>query len=62
MIRQTFRCKREIVTGAWRKLRNEELNYSQGYWSTDVRYVRLLKSQKLIWTGHLARMRKMINA
>lgn len=53
---------RQIVTGAWGKLRNEELHYSYGSCSTGVRCVTLTKSKKLIWAGHLARIKEMINA
>ena len=42
----------EEVIGEWRKLRNEELN--DLYSSSDV--ARLLKSRRMKWAGHVARM------
>ena len=51
VLRRIFGPKREGVTGEWRKLHNEELNdlYSQNI-------VRVIKSRRLRWTGHVARM------
>jgi len=53
VLRRTFGPKEE-VTGEWRKLRNEELN--------DVccspNIVRVIKSRKMRWAGHVARMRE----
>ena len=43
--------KRDEVTGEWRKLHNEELN--DLYSSTNI--VRVIKSRRLIWAGHVAR-------
>jgi len=40
------------VTGEWRKLHNEELNYM--YCSPNI--VRVIKSRKMRWAGHVARM------
>jgi hypothetical protein len=44
--------KRDEVTGEWRKLHNEELNdlYSLPY------IVRVVKSRRMRWAGHVARM------
>ena len=44
--------KREEVTGEWRKLHNEELNdlYSL------QNIVRVVKSRRMRWAGHVARM------
>jgi len=47
-----FGPKRDEVTGEWRKLQNEELNYL--YCSPNI--VRVIKSRKMGWAGHLARM------
>jgi len=44
--------KRDEVTGEWRKLHNEELN--DLYSSTNI--VRVIKSRRLIWAGHVAGM------
>ena len=40
------------VTGEWRKLLNEELNYL--YCSPKI--VRVVKSRRLRWAGYVARM------
>jgi hypothetical protein len=41
-----------VLTGEWRKLHNEELN--DLYSSPDI--VRVIKSRRMRWTGHIARM------
>jgi hypothetical protein len=43
---------RDEVTGEWRKLHNEEL--SDRYSLTNI--VRVVKSRRMRWTGHVARM------
>jgi hypothetical protein len=47
-----FGPKRDEVTGEWKKLRNEELN---GLYSLP-HIVRMIKSRRMRWTGHVARM------
>ena len=47
-----FGPKRDGVTGEWRKLHNEELN--DLYCSPNI--VRLIKSRRMRWAGHVARM------
>jgi len=42
----------EKVTGEWRKLHNEELNNL--YSSPNI--MRVIKSRRMRWTGHVARM------
>jgi hypothetical protein len=44
--------KRDKVTGEWRKLHNEELH--DLYPSPTI--VRVIKSRKMRWAGHVARM------
>ena len=52
VLRRVFGLKRDELTGEWRKLRNEELNdlYSL------PNIVRVVKSRRMRWTGHVARM------
>ena len=47
-----FGPKRDGVTGVWRKLHNEELNEL----SSSPNIVRLTKSRRMRWAGHVARM------
>ncbi|KAJ4445915.1 hypothetical protein ANN_12601 [Periplaneta americana] len=53
-----FGAKRDEVTGEWRKLHNAELHAL--YSSPDM--IRNIKSRRLRWAGHVARMGKSINA
>jgi hypothetical protein len=52
VLRRICGPKRGEVTGEWRKLHNEELNVL--YSSPDV--FRFIKSRRMRWTGHVARM------
>ena len=47
-----FGYRREEVTGEWRRLHNEELN--DLYSSPNI--VLVIKSRRMRWTGHVARM------
>jgi hypothetical protein len=47
-----FEHKRDEVTGEWRKLHNEELN--DLYFSLNITWA--IKSRRMRWTGHVARM------
>jgi hypothetical protein len=53
-ILQTFGPKRDEVTGKWRKLYNEDLN--DLYSSPNIS--RVVKSRRMRWAGHVARMRE----
>ena len=52
VLRRIFVPKRDGVTGEWRKLHNEELN--DLYCSPNT--VRVTKSRRMRWVGHVARM------
>jgi hypothetical protein len=52
MLRRIFGPKGDEVTRKWRKLHNEEL-----WWSVLLtRITRLIKSRRMRWVGHVARM------
>jgi hypothetical protein len=52
VLRRIFGPKRDRVTGRWRKLHNEELHNL--YSSPSI--IRIIKSRRMRWTGHVARM------
>ena len=52
MLRRLFGPKRDEVTVEWRKLHTEELN--DLYSSPNI--VRVIKSRRMGWAGHVARM------
>jgi hypothetical protein len=54
VLRRIFGQKTDEMTGGWRKLHNEEL-YNL-YSSPNI--IRMIKSKKMIWAGHVARMRR----
>jgi len=51
-LRRIFEPKRDEVTGEWRKLHDEELNDL----NTSSSIVRVIKSRRMRWAGHVARM------
>ncbi|KAJ4440235.1 hypothetical protein ANN_08374 [Periplaneta americana] len=58
VLRKIFGAKRDEVTGEWRKLHNAELHAL--YSSPDI--IRNIKSRRLKWAGHVARMGESRNA
>ena len=52
VLKKIFGPKRDEVTGEWRKLHNEELN--DLYSSPNI--IRVIKSRRMRWLGHVARM------
>jgi len=52
VLRRVFEPKRDEVTAEWRKLHNEEL--SDLYSLPNI--VRVVKSRRMRWVGHVARM------
>jgi hypothetical protein len=51
-VKGIFGPKRDEVTGEWRRLQNKEL-YAL-YFSPNI--IRVIKSRRLRWAGHMARM------
>jgi hypothetical protein len=51
-LRRIFGSKRDEVIGEWRKLHNEDLN--DLYCSPNI--IRAIKSRRMRWAGHVARM------
>jgi hypothetical protein len=58
VLRRIFRPKREEVAGGWRTLHNEELHNL--YASPHI--ISVIKSRRMRWAGHVARMGGIINA
>jgi hypothetical protein len=52
VLRRISGPNRDALTGEWRKLRNEELN---GLYALP-NLVRVIKSRRMRWAGHVARM------
>jgi hypothetical protein len=58
VLRGIFGPKRDEVIGDWRKLHNEELHNL--YCSPSI--IRIIKSRRMRWAGHVARMGEKQNA
>jgi hypothetical protein len=58
VLRRIFGPKRDEVTREWRKLHNEKLR--DLYSSPSI--IRIIKSRRMRWAGHVARMGEMRNA
>jgi hypothetical protein len=58
VLRRIFGAKRDKVTGEWRKLHNEELR--DLYSSPSI--IRIIKSRRMRWSRHVARMGEKMNA
>jgi hypothetical protein len=57
VLRKIFGPKRDEVTGEWRKLHNEKLH--DFYSSPSI--IRVIKSRRMRWAGHVASMGKKRN-
>jgi hypothetical protein len=58
VLRRIFRPKKDEVTGNWRKLHNEGLHNL--YSSPNI--IRMIKSRRMKWAGHVTRIREKRNA
>jgi hypothetical protein len=58
VLRRIFGPKTDEVTGGWRNLHNEELHNL--YSSPSI--IRMIKSRRMRWAGHVARMGEKRNA
>jgi hypothetical protein len=52
VLRRVFGSKTDEITGEWRKIHYEELNDL----NTSPSIVRVIKSRRIRWAGHVARM------
>jgi len=52
VLRRIFGPRKDEVTGEWRRLHNEELNDLK----SSPNIVRVIKSRRMRWAGHVARM------
>jgi hypothetical protein len=59
VLSRIFGPKRDGVTGGWRKLHNEELHNL--YSSSSPSIIRIIKSRRMRWAGHVAQMEEKRN-
>jgi hypothetical protein len=52
VLKRIFGPKRDEITGKWRKLHNED--FTDLYTSPNI--IRMIKSRRMRWAGHVARM------
>jgi hypothetical protein len=52
VLRKIFESRRDEVTGEWRKLHSEKLHHLHSF----PNIIRQLKSKRIRWAGHMARM------
>jgi hypothetical protein len=57
VLRTIFGTKKDEVMGGWRKLHNEEL-YN---FCSSPNIIRMMKSRRMRWVGHVARMKEKRN-
>jgi hypothetical protein len=60
VLKRIFGPKRDEVTGEWRKLHNKE--FHDLYSSPSTSIIRIIKSRKMRWADHVARMGEKRNA
>jgi hypothetical protein len=58
LLRRIFGPKRDVVIGGWRKLHNEGL-YN---FCSSPSIIRMIKSRRVRWAGHVARLGEKRNA
>jgi hypothetical protein len=58
VLKRIFGPRRDGVTGGWRELHNEELHNL--YSSRSI--IRIIKSRRMRWAGHVARMKEALSS